>query len=92
MFNGYVQQSGMYETLDLIITDYDIDEYKSYYENTDGWYLTISSENLKDVICHLWFVYNGSNEVQKITMYLEQEYIIEKDTIAIMFAEKLLLR
>ena len=85
MFYGYVQQSGMYETIALRIIDEYIEDYSDYYKNNDRWYLSIQSENLKTVIEHLWFVYD-----KEIDVYLEDHYVIDIDTIKIMFAEKFL--
>jgi len=91
MYYGFVQQSGMYETLDLVISDEFSDEYSDYYKNTEQWYLSKSSESLKEIIEHLWFVYNDKNEVPHIKVHLEDYYIVDKDTIKIMFAERFVI-
>jgi hypothetical protein len=91
MFYGYVQQTGMYETMDLMICDINIPEYKDYYKNNDKWYMAKKSNDLKTVIEYLWFTFNDRTEVEYITINLEQMYKIDKETMKVMFAEKFLL-
>ncbi len=91
IYYGYVQQSGMYETTDLIITNFFDENFAYYYKNNDKWYLTKHSENIKEVIEHLWFSYNDKLEVDYIKLYLEDFYKLDIKTIKIMFAEKFLL-
>jgi len=92
MYYGYVQQSGLYETLDLVITDFFDENYADYYKNNSKWYLTKHSENIKEVIEHLWFTYNAKLEVKYIKLELEDSYKIDSQTIKIMFSERLLVQ
>ena len=91
MYYGFVQQSGMYETMDLVILDVHLPEYSDYYKNSEQWYLSKSSESLKEIIEHLWFVFNDKEEVQNIKAHIEESFVIGKDTIKIMFAERFII-
>ena len=91
MYYGYVQQTGMYETLDLVISDEFSKDYTDYYNNPEQWYLSKESENLKDLIEHLWFVYNDKLEVHNIKVRLEDNYIVDISTVKVMFAERFIV-
>ena len=91
IFYGFVQQTGMYETLQLLITDEPAqEEYNDYYSNDQRWYLVGTSTDLKELIHKLWFEfsYHGTSDLVPIQLKLEDKYIIESDTIKKMFAEE----
>jgi len=93
LYYGYVQQDGMYQTLDLLITDEYSEKFSDYYKNDQRWYIVVNSFSLKGVIQKLWFAYSyhgvSSNPVN-IKIRLEDDYIIDFSTIKKMFAEKLI--
>lgn len=96
IFYGFVQQDGMYKTLQLLVTDEQThDNYNDYYKNDQRWYLVDTSTDLKELIHKLWFDFSlcgVSGDVIPIQLKLEDDYIIEFDTIKKMFAEQILAR
>jgi transcription initiation factor IIE alpha subunit len=90
MYYGYVQQSGMYETLDLVITnEKGEDEYNDYFKNSEQWYLAFTSDKIKEVIGELWFTYIDHGNTDTIKLHLEDNYTINSCTIKVMFAEQM---
>jgi len=93
MYYGYIQQDGIYQTLDLVITDEYSEKFSDYYKNDQQWYLAAQSQSLKEVIQKLWFAfsYHGtSGNPVNIKIRLEDDYIIDFSTIKKMFAEEIL--
>jgi uncharacterized protein involved in tellurium resistance len=94
VYYGYVQQSGMYETLDLVITDVFTEKYSDYYKNPDQWYLAIKSDDFKEVVEMMWFAFidHGEPDMIKVhtEVHIEDNYNIDKHTIKVMFAERIL--
>jgi len=93
IYYGYVQQDGMYQTLDLLITDKYSETFSDYYKNDKRWYLVINSFSLKEAVRKLWFDYSyhgTSGNPINIKIRLEDDYIVDFSTIKKMFAEEIL--